>query len=89
MRFVWSNNVGLTGATTSTRCVNPNVNLYNVDLGCGEAVVFAQTIDEDETGLSYVTFQDGYGFPAYASLGASHLLRCARVEWAHHRCWTT
>ena len=30
-----------------------------------EAVVFAQTIDEDETGLSYVTFQDGYGFPAY------------------------
>ena len=65
VRFVWSNNVGLTGATTSTRCVNPNVNLYNVDLGCGEAVVFAQTIDEDETGLSYVTFQDGYGFPAY------------------------
>ena len=54
-------------------CSVPQNNLLNnPDAACGSGVVIRSTINQASTGLSYVTFDNAYGFPVYVTSQQSY-----------------
>ena len=70
IRLNWANPAD---TTVTGICSDPQNNLLNnPDAACGSGVVIRNTINQASTGLSYVTFDNAYGFPVYVSSQQSY-----------------
>ena len=70
IRLNWANPAD---TTVTGICSDPQNNLLNnPDAACGSGVVIRNTINQASTGLSYVTFDNAYGFPVYVASQQSY-----------------
>ena len=70
IRLNWANPADTT--VTGICSVPQNNLLNNPDAACGSGVVIRSTINQASTGLSYVTFDNAYGFPVYVTSQQSY-----------------
>lgn len=70
IRLNWANPADTT--VTGICSVPQNNLLNNPDAACGSGVVIRNTINQASTGLSYVTFDNAYGFPVYVTSQQSY-----------------
>lgn len=67
VRFLWS------AATSNvSRCDIPQPRLDNIDPACGGGMVIRSTVDLAQTGMSFVHFEDAYGYPIYEQVSRDY-----------------